>query len=539
MNDVKFRITGDSSGAIRSLNEVRRGVREAGADIQQHLQGKLKELIAPAIIEETIRRTGEWATSITKAAQELGVSAEEMQGLGLAAKRTGQDTAKIMTYYEKLESAALKAVGGNAKLAQSFKNLGVTQDQLKHGTPGELFSAISRGTADHPEKGKDLLEIFGSKNILGVQALAKEFKGQSLDEYAKDNSSQIVGNQDVKDLAVAWEHTMEDLKSIAIKMIPVAKMLLAIVDGVLSQLSGLLSGIKHLFKFDDESTLFKASWARGIANVIPQMASGVFNLKNLVTGGKDKDWKWVKSGKEVYGGALSDEKYREAQGAADAVGTLATLGIGPITKGLGLAGKGIGTVAGIEKAGTIGAKMAAIGEGSLLTEGLAGKGFQAVLGRLEQSQVKKLYESLGKELGVTAESGATDIEALQSLTNEKFATLSTSKRLDFLKKNTGLFAGLGMAGIFGQKDVQGSDLFSSVLGGGKSTTDRRGNINLTSGFGEGAGSNPNLKIGGVFGVDVSLKILTLNQKMVDLLQQIVINTGAGIPSTVDTEPRIF
>ncbi len=47
------------------------------------------------------------------------------------------------------------------------------------------------------------------------------------------------------------------------------------------------------------------------------------------------------------------------------------------------------------------------------------------------------------------------------------------------------------------------------------------------GYGTGGGGSGNLAIGGVYGVDIQTKIVSLNTKMVSLLEAIVENTSPG------------
>lgn len=139
LSSAKFRLEGDNTSAMRALNDFSSKVKNVGGEINHEIAERLKGAFAIGAIEEAIRRTGEWSVELQRSARELGITVEEMQALRLASERAHISTEKIFSYYSKLEAAALKAASGNQKLASSFKTLGVSSEQIRTGSPEELF----------------------------------------------------------------------------------------------------------------------------------------------------------------------------------------------------------------------------------------------------------------------------------------------------------------------------------------------------------------------------------------------------------------
>ena len=78
---------------------------------------------------------------------------------------------------------------------------------------------------------------------------------------------------------------------------------------------------------------------------------------------------------------------------------------------------------------------------------------------------------------------------------------------------------LGAAGMLGNADV--NERLAAAGQGGTAFAGRNPMMNFANGFGGGGGGNANLRIGGVFGTDVSFKIIQLNQEMVTIMTRML------------------
>ena len=540
---MSFKITGDNSGAMSALNQIDNKVKGVGHSIQQALGDKFREALTVAGITEAVRRTGEWAENTMKAAQALGVTAKNYQAMALAAERAHVSVGKVENWYNKMDMAARKAANGNVKFQKSLEDLGVSKELQQTGTPEDLMSAAMRGM-NRPGGQQAIIDIFGAKDYKNISSYNRQTKGMTMEEYAKENASQIVGN--VSELGTAWDQIKEDLTSLGNNLSGVFKVLLAIVDGILKMFNGLVGSLKIIPGFFgnlgkggdqgkfDEATIRSGTVGRSFLNSFSQMAGGV---ASLATFGKVKgDWNFVKTGRQAYGSALSDEAYRESEGAGEGIGFLSTFGFGSIAKGLGYGGKALSAGAKFARAEGAADKIAAVsksvsafGEGTILGGSVAGKVSDKILRKITLSYFRKnkakLYAEFEKSTGFVDE-GFTrfkDVDARNQLFKEWFDKQSGAKRLELFRK-VGVaipeLASLGVAGKIGSADIA-----SKIKGSDSATVINRLNNGVGAGALAGFGGSGNLSIGGTFGVDIQSKIAELNQQSVDLLTQIERNTN--------------
>lgn len=548
---LKFRIEADNSSGLRGVSQFGRAVHDLGGDIQRHIGDKLKDVFKITFIEETVRRTAEWATELAKASKELGVSVESLQALKVAAERAGIEQGKIFDYFQKIEAGALKALNGNKKLAESFRQLGISSAELRKASTQDLMAkAMERGTT--PAGKVALLDIFGPKEILNVQSLMTEMKGKTIEQYAEAHESQIVPSEQIKLIATAWINVLEDIKSIAVKLSPLVTTVLAIVDGVMKMVNGVFgtitgmigdvaAGLGHMSTGDFKTGFTRMS--RGGARTA-YMGAGL--AKGLTFGFFDPAIdKWMKPfgdwlAQQKGGIDLSEEGKREAEGAGEALANLGLFGTSAITKGIGAGARTVSSAAEL-----IGAEGAATSAGKFASKmsGKAGGGLisRSKFLRRKFSQQATIEASalelkLERQLGLSFQDirKAEDINALSDLLTEKmgFGTgkLAQQRLARYLREQTqGKISSVGQlyqfahAGLTGFSEMEMSDLFGD-LGGATPGSANRGTMlrNLGSAMG-GAGSGA-LSVGGVYGVDIQSKLMSLNQTMVDLLQQIVVNT---------------
>jgi len=335
VSSLRFRIEGENSSALRSIAEVKRSAANLGNELQSHIADKLKGAFTVGIIEEVVRRTGEWATELHRSAQELGVTAERLQTLRVMAERAGVAQDKISAFYNKLEAKATSAANGNQKLLKSFQALGVDIGDLKG--PNRLgTSDLFQKTLKGGNQGA-LQSIYGAKSYLEVKALSREAGGRDLKEYQNAHESQIVPQSETSAVAKAWINIVEDLKSLGNKLAPLVHLVLGVVDGVLKMVNGVVGEFSHiskglglfaggLFGGGTENNEDFIQWGkeREIRNKASLHTLGNF-LPGLISLG---NWK-------PFGQTGDTEAEREASGGMEGLATAATFGLGPASKLLG------------------------------------------------------------------------------------------------------------------------------------------------------------------------------------------------------------
>ena len=533
-NSLRFRIEADNSSAIRGLSEVQAKAKGLGKDLQEEVGKKLQSAFSVTVIEEAVRRTGEWATTLAKSAQQLGVGTDALQALQVAAERSGVPIEKINTFYDKVESNALKALSGNQKLRDSFKALGIDIAALKSTPATALVQQMFAG-AKNPGGQGALLNIFGTKNLREVSALGREMGGKSIEQYGEEHKSQIVPNEQVSQMATAWTHIIEDVRSIGSKLAPIASLLLIFVDGVLKMVNGLfgefgniLEGMKLTIKSWLPSFLGgskKGSVEQRQNDIALNEWSAKRELRNqaFVGGLKSFATLGIKGHDKIEG--LSEEEQREASGGAEGLASIATFGVGGIAKAIGGGVKGAGAASEMvglsklgETMGTAGEAIGNTGAGTFLEDGLFGTAKNYMIKR-------KVRAYAAKRIAAMRRGGTTQEEIMANLPNlEKEFYRKFSKQYQQLG-NVGMVLNANAAGGIGTRDVESDPLFNYGNGNNPTSTNRNPLLNL-GGIGSlfGGGSN-NLSMGGVFGADLQGKIIALNTQQVSLLQKIVENTN--------------
>lgn len=322
---LRFRIEGDNSSALRSLSDVKRSANDLGSELQRSIGDKMKSVFSVTVVEEVVRRTGEWATELQRSSRELGVTAEQLQTIRVMAERAGVAQDKIFSFYERLESRATQAANGNTKLLRSFNALGISMSDLKG--PNRLGTAeLFQKTLGGVQNEGAMQNIYGSKNYLELRALGREAGGKSLAQYQESRRSQIVSNETVDSMSQAWIHIIEDIRSLGNKLRPIVGLVLTLVDGILKMVNGVVGevgnlltggwkGIKALFGGNKAGSEF-VQWGkeRELRNKASLAGAGnflTFGLGNFKVG--------------------NTEAEREAAGGAEGLLTALSLGAaGPI-----------------------------------------------------------------------------------------------------------------------------------------------------------------------------------------------------------------
>jgi hypothetical protein len=115
-----------------------------GAAFSGAIGGRLGGLIGAAAIEQTIRKTAEYAGKLVDLSTQTGVSIEALQRFDRAAKENGTSLESMIGLWDKLNTAraaALKDKGGTA--AKAFGALGVSEKQLQSGSAEEITKTIA------------------------------------------------------------------------------------------------------------------------------------------------------------------------------------------------------------------------------------------------------------------------------------------------------------------------------------------------------------------------------------------------------------
>lgn len=545
LNSLRLRLEVDNASVMRGMSQVDQKIIQTGHTVQEHLTDKLKGAFAIGAIEEMVRRTGEWNLELDRTAEKLQVSREHLQALRILAEHAGVAVEKIQTYYNKMEVASLNALKGNHKLSESFKALKTNATEVNRAftsgdkeAQGNLLAKMV-GARGNPGGQEAVMNIFGPKAVTDINSLGRQLGGGTVDDYAKQHESQILPEDSVKENAKAWELFLENAKSLAIKFNPVVVGILKIIEGLTNMINGTLKTIGAFAnpmnwlsqKGRDILTLRGGAVGRSIVNTIPQLLSGIGNIGSKALGyGHRFDWHWMDDSRKAYGNALTEEQHKESEGMGDALTTVATFGAGPAAKVLGFGTKAAGAAATFAKAEGMGGKLGALGKtlGGAKDAGIADRIISAVMKNPKGEAMSAVMKDLGIDMAEVGELNAADGAALKTLIEERLASkLGKGAAISKLVSSLG-YAGAGFAA--GSRDVNNAIAHDDAMkaleaGGGK------GGAGVNPALLHGmsglnfAGGSGNLAVGGVFGVNIQAKLVTLNQRMVSLLEKLVSNTN--------------
>jgi hypothetical protein len=503
--DIRLKFSSDQSNAIAGIGQLQGKMKSLAAEASGDIQNKISSIFSIAAIEEAVRRTGEWANSLQKASNELGVSTEEMQGLTRMFDKAGVGAEKIETYFDRITVAMDKAKKGSTSLRNDLNKLGVTPDMYNQ-RPSVAFGAAM---ANAQGNSGAVADIFGGKNVLQVNAIAKEMGGAGgLSEYTKQHKEEMVSKEDVSAMSQNWESIVFDLKSIGAKLAPLIGLVLGIVDGLLKMVNGIAGtasfGIKSIGSLlglhteTDRVTGEKLGYGAGNAamgrEALERFRGFAPSLLNAAA--QTVSFGHWTPFKDIYNkNNIRDAGIRENEGLSEAVLTAGTFGVGGVAK---LAGVGARSANMTAKAMTgnkiFGVEGLAAGADSL-SSGVGGNGLLGnYINKMAYSKFK--YDNSAKFSQFSRNVGGNlgeDKEAVLDLFYKEHPEVKriseTYKRLDygFQGAEAANYGGAGASDVT-QKDLK--------AGGGN-----WGDNSLGANFYQGNTSGPNLAIGGMMGVD--------------------------------------
>lgn len=540
LNSLKLRLEVENQNAMRGLSQFDQAVVRSGANVQQHLTEQLKGAFAIGAIEEMVRRTGEYNLELDRTADKLQVSREHLQAMRILAEHAGVSVDKISAYYTKMEAASLKALNGNQKLKESFKALRTSATEVNSAfmsgdkeAQGNLLAKMA-GARGNPGGETALMEIFGPKSVTDINSIGRQLGGGSIGDYAKAHDSQIIPEQQVKENAKAWEQFLDNLKSLAVQLNGPMGILLKIVEGFSNMVNGTYQSLKSFMNLkkwftqegSDENWIRMGSVGRTAANTVPQLASGIVNRVGKIFGfNPNKDWHWMDDPRKAYGNALTEEKYRQSEGMGDTLTTVASFGVGPAARVLGLGVKGTGAAANLLRAEGTAGKLGALGErlgGMTGGKSIADRLVEAAIKNPKGEAISGVMKDLGMGMSDVSELNSADGAALRGLIEERLAPQLAKQ--GFVKKLVGSLGYVGAGYAAGNRDVHASldhEDAQRAFGSGAAHNAAMSSMTGLS-F---AGGSGNAAVGGVFGVNIQGKIISLNQRMVSLLEKIVSNTN--------------
>ena len=519
----------DVAALKNDINEIEGKLGKAGK-ASDNFGKALSDAIPIALIEQAIQRTGEWAVNLQRSADAIHTSTGEYQILKTLFERSHLDEGNIKGFFDKLNAAATEAVSGNMELAASFARLGVQLKDLKTLGTDKIFEKIMGGGSNLGTQGLAIEKIFGKESITDIQNLGFNFSGGKQGKYGDNKSLEgyannvgvgvpIVDSDSIKSMADSWSNFVLHMKELGSALAPIATLVLNIINGLAAMLSGTINTI---FNMTDDILHLRIGKLGGR---FAYMGAGM--AKAITFGYANKAIDNYMGPTAEYTG-LNKKDIRDSQGAGEAVLTGLLGGTGGIPEAAG---------AGLEKIGLskLGSKVASMEAEGLISKGVR-KGMENYVNKgvsaLEIS--KKLTEQgiVYDEVGDSFIHISGEAEGMEASVSDVEMALDKAFRISKMAQVGGM-AG-GAYGAFSTNKIDVEDILhpeypTTSRGLGQFGFGTMGNI--------GAGG-PNLSFGGVYGADIQSRLLVLNEQMVNLLTQIVYNTGGkqGVNIGVINQP---
>jgi hypothetical protein len=168
--DAKIKLSSDTSRVDAGIAGVQRKI----SGLSSKMGGAIAGLFSIGLITAGIKNMMDFADNIQEASDRLGVTIQRVQELQLAAKLAGKDIGLFEKAFQNIENAAQAAVGGNSKAIESFKALGISQEQVKTMNKNDLLKLAVGNAAAMPDRSNAemlLGNILGKKSsgtLLGI-----------------------------------------------------------------------------------------------------------------------------------------------------------------------------------------------------------------------------------------------------------------------------------------------------------------------------------------------------------------------------------
>jgi len=182
-----------------------RGLQSAGASVDKFAKQAGSALVGAFAMDKII---GGFATAIEKGdqlqdiAEKFGVSASKLQLLGNAATVFGSNLDQVSAGLNKLSLAQQKAISGESgseALVDTFKEVGISMDQLKTMSAEDIFLKISDSFASGANDGRQFIivnELLGKAQtdlikVMNQGSAAIIAQGESMGIWSDETISQL------------------------------------------------------------------------------------------------------------------------------------------------------------------------------------------------------------------------------------------------------------------------------------------------------------------------------------------------------------
>lgn len=251
-DDILIRIGADVSDLKKGLLEARKGLGDTANIVEQvkdKLLGFAGVFTAGLGVAKLVGDALEFADAVQKAADQTGMTAEQVQFLRYAADQTGTSVESLTSWVSKMQRQLVEASQGNVKVTQALSEMGLEIGNLRAMSPDEQFKAIATAIAAIPDPAEQAAAATQAFGKAGADALPliKTFAGEqeriSAQFEAIGGPVSASAISAVDNLGDAGSTAALAIKSLATELL--ASVAPAVISG-LEAVSHLLGGIRVL-----------------------------------------------------------------------------------------------------------------------------------------------------------------------------------------------------------------------------------------------------------------------------------------------------
>ena len=188
--ELKGKVSLDGSGFEAGL----KALEHAGEKAFEHLKEMAVEAFGIYAIEESVKKTVEYAEKLVDTSRRLGVGIETLQEFSFAARQNGADIDALTGFIEKLNSARI-----DPKKWGSFAKLGISQSDLESQGVENLIMKLSENIRNRSSQ-----EVIGPLRNIGGKGAGEmlEMLKENMEEVRKEahDLGQVMSTEDAVQL---------------------------------------------------------------------------------------------------------------------------------------------------------------------------------------------------------------------------------------------------------------------------------------------------------------------------------------------------
>lgn len=200
VGSIEIDILANTQKLVKSMNRAEKTVGKSIRNMTQ-AAGALVGIFATGAFLSRINATAAGLDAIGKTSSKLGIAAEKLQGLHLAATEAGLSTKTFDMALQRATRRIAEAAKGTGEAVGALNELNLSAEELSSLTPDQMLNRVAdsmSGLTSDSDRLRLAFKLFDSEGVSMVNMLANGSKG--LDDVAKkaDKFGLIIGTKYIK-----------------------------------------------------------------------------------------------------------------------------------------------------------------------------------------------------------------------------------------------------------------------------------------------------------------------------------------------------